>query len=404
MSNSYLEPQDKALFFKLYFDLLYCVNEKHKIVNRVADGRYPKSVDTPYALRVRDELFDNPAWIDEYLSEYGDERTQAERSILTSWRDHFIKSDFFVMRNQKKYTVFMCSGDESTTRLYGVVGLNHPISDLFNISDLPSYIKALILPFEGMIIYDGMMISQNIRLGPNIRRELSNFYKISKEKFGIIESLPFIGSPVSDIIEPPTPKPPVKQSKVSKEKVEEIASIITDFCNTHLNEEYTEVSLRLLEKLRRKRPSPLLKGRTNTWACGIVYSIGSTNFLFDKTQTPHMRASELASHFGISQSTAGSKSGEICKIFNITRFDPKWTLPSMLADNPFVWMFETKNGFVFDARNASRETQEQLLEAGMIPFIPPPRENTIENMLLKESKPKKRKENGVDGQLSFEDE
>jgi hypothetical protein len=69
-------------------------------------------------------------------------------------------------------------------------------------------------------------------------------------------------------------------------------------------------------------------------------------------------------------------------------------------------MFETENGHLFDARNLSREKQEMMLEAGLIPFIPPPRENKIENMLLKESKPKKKKRisNDADGQLSFEDE
>ena len=47
---------------------------------------------------------------------------------------------------------------------------------------------------------------------------------------------------------------------------EEIAGMIDEYCEKYLNEEYRALCLRLLEKLCRKRPSPLLKGRRNTWA------------------------------------------------------------------------------------------------------------------------------------------
>lgn len=45
-----------------------------------------------------------------------------------------------------------------------------------------------------------------------------------------------------------------------------IEPLITDYCNQYLNDEYRELCLHLLEKLCRKRPSPLLAGRKNT--CG----------------------------------------------------------------------------------------------------------------------------------------
>ena len=165
------------------------------------------------------------------------------------------------------------------------------------------------------------------------------------------------------------------------------------------------MSIRLLEKLRRKRPSPLLKGNPNTWACGIVYAIGSTNFLFDKSQDLHMSASDLAAHFGISKSTAGNKAGEIYKYFNMSQFDPDWTLPSKLISNPYVWMFESRDGFVFDARNASYEIQKELFDAGMIPFIPSIQNDDIDKyeqkVIDKQVKSKPSKE--INGQIKFED-
>jgi len=153
------------------------------------------------------------------------------------------------------------------------------------------------------------------------------------------------------------------------EKYDEIAPLITDFCTLKLNAEYQELSIRLLEKLCRKRPSPLLRGRANTWACGIVYVIGSNNFLFDKSQEPHMTAAVLAEGFGVSASTAGNKAAEIRSIFNISPLDPEWTLRSRIEENPMFWMLKV-DGYIVDIRRMPLEIQQQAFEQGMIPFIP----------------------------------
>ena len=71
--------------------------------------------------------------------------------------------------------------------------------------------------------------------------------------------------------------------KAMRPKYDEIAPLIIGFCDKKLNEEYKAICLRLLEKLCRKRPAPLLSGRARTWAAGIVYAIGSNNFIFDKS-------------------------------------------------------------------------------------------------------------------------
>ena len=67
--------------------------------------------------------------------------------------------------------------------------------------------------------------------------------------------------------------------KNMQEKYDEIAGLIEPFCDDWLNEEYKALCLHALEKLCRKRPSPLLSGRTRTWAGGILHAVGHTNFL-----------------------------------------------------------------------------------------------------------------------------
>jgi hypothetical protein len=83
-------------------------------------------------------------------------------------------------------------------------------------------------------------------------------------------------------------------------KYDEIVELTDQCCQQHLNEKYLDLCRRMVAKLCRKRPLPIATGKTNTWACGIVYSVGRVNFLFDKSQTPHIRADELCQHFGLS--------------------------------------------------------------------------------------------------------
>jgi len=49
-------------------------------------------------------------------------------------------------------------------------------------------------------------------------------------------------------------------------------------------------------------------------------------------------------------------------------FDPDWTLPSRLTDNPRVWIVSIY-GFLLDARSLEPEQQAVLHSAGLIPFI-----------------------------------
>ncbi|MDR1804079.1 MAG: DUF6398 domain-containing protein [Treponema sp.] len=179
-----------------------------------------------------------------------------------------------------------------------------------------------------------------------------------------------------------------------KAKYDEIAPIIIKFCDEKLNDDYKGLCLRLLEKLCRKRLSPLLGGRPGTWAAGIVYAIGSNNFIFDNSQEIHMTAGELASAFGISANTAGTKASEIRKMFNISYFNAEWILPEFIEDSPVIWMVMV-NGLIVDIRDMPLEIQHQAFEMGLIPYVPGEREARQE-MKPKEEKPKRKKANDIE--------
>src|SRR6478752_1500778 len=90
--------------------------------------------------------------------------------------------------------------------------------------------------------------------------------------------------------------------------VEEITGLVEGFCKQHLNAEYADLCRKLTEKLARKRPSPLVGGKPNTWACGIVRTIGWVNFLDDRKSKPHMKLPAIDKAFGVGESTGQGKS------------------------------------------------------------------------------------------------
>ena len=141
------------------------------------------------------------------------------------------------------------------------------------------------------------------------------------------------------------------------------------FCRDHLNEEYAKLCRLLTLKLARKRPSPLVSGKSTTWACGILRTIGRVNFLADSTRTPHLKLTAIDKAFGIGESTGQGKSKLIRKMFKIHQWDHTWTLPSRLDDNPMIWMLDV-NGFILDIRRCPREAQVIAYEKGLIPYIP----------------------------------
>lgn len=152
-------------------------------------------------------------------------------------------------------------------------------------------------------------------------------------------------------------------------RFDEIVQLTDTFCQTALNDEYALLCRELTATLCRKRPSPLVRGKADTWACGIIHALGMVNFLFDSSQTPHIATSRIWEYFALSSSTMQAKSKQIRDLLGMYPMDPDWSIPSMVDKNPLIWMLEV-NGLIIDVRQAPREIQEAAFRKGLIPYIP----------------------------------
>jgi hypothetical protein len=345
---------------------MFFVNQRlHVLPDDVASPEEFSSLPPQVRLKVRDTFLKHADLIGAFVEENPAGLTTEELGIVRSWR-HLVHGKFYVFRQLKKYMVFLSTDKQPIA--YGVLALSQPFEELVG-PYLPVLTETVLLPLKGMIVYDGLMRSYRISFGPGIRRSLNESFKEAKTRHGIVTSLPMSDEPLPPKAPKarPVPKPPSKEDK--DEALRVIVGLIDQFCKEHLNEEYAVLCRKLAEKLARKRPSPLLHGSPNTWASGIVRTIGWVNFLHDKSQTPYMRLSDIDAGFGVSESSGAAKLAAIRKMLKIHPLDPNWTLPSRLEDNPLVWMLEV-NGLMVDVRQAPREVQEIAFQKGLIPYIP----------------------------------
>jgi len=149
---------------------------------------------------------------------------------------------------------------------------------------------------------------------------------------------------------------------------ERIVELTNAFCLNHLDEDYRELCEDLTWAAY-EEGLLLEKGRLASWASGIVHAIGFINFLHDPSLSPYMTSAQLAEGFGVSQQTMQSKSKVIRDEFDLMQMDPDWCLPSLIGENPLVWMLEV-DGMIIDARSAPLEFQREAYRLGLIPYIP----------------------------------
>ncbi len=154
-------------------------------------------------------------------------------------------------------------------------------------------------------------------------------------------------------------------------RCEAVVRLTDAVCREHLNDDYAALAREMAVELCLRRPSLLERGRPKSWACGIVYALGKVNFLFDRSQVPHLSSTELCRLFDVSPATGSSKARAILDQLGSFQLDPRWCLPDMLEANPLVWIVEI-DGLPVDVRWLPLEVQEELARLGVIPYVPEP--------------------------------
>jgi hypothetical protein len=179
-----LSQEDTNLFYKLMWGVQFHLNQQLQVRPHIHSAQEYASLPMSDKAAVRDALWKTPKLIDAYLDLNPDHLSAEEQEIIRKWKQ-FITDHFYIFRFLKNYTVFI--GQHS--QVYGVVGLNSSLAELFVGRPLPILVEAVLLPFKGQIIYDGLLKPHNIFFGSGVRSDLNETYMVAKQNSRIITTL-----------------------------------------------------------------------------------------------------------------------------------------------------------------------------------------------------------------------
>lgn len=199
-----LSQQEVELFYELMWSLQFFVKQKLKLLRKIRTLQDYSDCSQQDKMKVRQMMYENIELIDIFIKENPQNFSDEKLDIVASWKN-FIFDNFHIERILKKYTVFISSKND----VYAVLALTNDFGELIHKSQLPFYVKAVLLPFKGKIIYDGLFERYNIYFGGGISSDLKEVYLAAKQNLKIIETLD------SDI----TTQPPTK----SKENIKDFS-------------------------------------------------------------------------------------------------------------------------------------------------------------------------------------
>jgi hypothetical protein len=179
-----LPPEEASLFISLYSALIGFAAGRLGGVADIVDVETFMHASNEARSKARDKLLSNITLIDDFVHINPYQFPEGELSNLLKFR-HFISGKFFIERDLKNYTVFL--KDDEPPKAYGVLGITDEIIEMLPYP-LPMFVSAVLLPWKGQIICDGLILTYNVILGGGIRKNLKDTYRWAKE-LGIITSL-----------------------------------------------------------------------------------------------------------------------------------------------------------------------------------------------------------------------
>lgn len=132
------------------------------------------------------------------------------------------------------------------------------------------------------------------------------------------------------------------------DRVSEMIALADSWCAARLDDEYAELTRRVVGRLARKQPPPLTRGEVRIWAAGTLYAVGQLNYLGDARHPPYLTADEVAALTGVPKSTLANKAKRVREIAGLRRFDPDVSRHDVATQCPDPFVAEV-DGRIVDA-------------------------------------------------------
>jgi len=148
-----LSLQQTERFYRIWFPLLHYVNEQRQLGSTFPATYGETTPPLADVLPLRNALWADDELLETFISLNPAGLSSADLQQVSNWR-YRVAGTFYIVRYLKKHTVFLT--ERSPTHAYGVLGLASPLEEITG-GQAPLYVQAVLLPFEGRIIYDSLL-------------------------------------------------------------------------------------------------------------------------------------------------------------------------------------------------------------------------------------------------------
>ena len=148
-----------------------------------------------------------------------------------------------------------------------------------------------------------------------------------------------------------------KEEINAKEK--QLLDMVESFSEEYIDNEYVELCTNLVKKMGRKHDVPFKRGRIEIWASAVIYAVGQTNFLFDKSFEPYVTPDEICDYFKTKKSTVADKARKIRDMFNIGYYDEEFSTKHMKDSNPLKDLVINEHGLIVPKSMLYEEDEEE---------------------------------------------
>lgn len=174
-------------FYALLSGLANYVNAKLNIEPDIQGADYNWDVNEHKAKNVLKKIWSKPALIDEYLEADGKNLTDQDRGTIALWKNR-VEGQFVVERSLRSGGVLIDIENECA---YLVQNFRLDWTTLIEMAGLriPAIVRTCLLPYDGMIVTDGMIEVHPVIIGAGMKRGLKQMYRELKEEGLIYKTL-----------------------------------------------------------------------------------------------------------------------------------------------------------------------------------------------------------------------
>ncbi|WP_310604589.1 hypothetical protein [Anaerosporobacter sp.] len=178
-----LSNEQSKLFYDLWIPLLDYINQKYKLVKELYGMTSPKGLPIESVMKITTKLWEDVSVIDEYLNLHLDKMKKEQVTIMKGWKK-VVHGKFVVERHLKSGSVLVSCDKEE---VYIVCGIYSSWREMLDGFPMPQIVQTSLIPFDNVIIHDGIVQPDGICLGKNMADEARQIYLNAKEKDSLIK-------------------------------------------------------------------------------------------------------------------------------------------------------------------------------------------------------------------------